>query len=121
MKKALRKPKHFYKNRHLVKNAALLGASLLILGAGASTVFLFSMKLPDFRSFEDRKVVNSTQIYDRTGEVLLYDIHEDIKRTYITFDQMSLNFTIIAESESLPLFAPYWRIYLPTKLKEAQL
>ncbi len=74
-----------------MKNVALLGASLLILGAGAVTIFLFSMKLPDFHSFEDRKIVNSTQIYDRTGEVLLYDIHEDIKRTNVPFEQMSLN------------------------------
>ena len=49
------------------------------------------MKIPDFHSFEDRKVVNSTQIYDRTGEILLYDIHQDIKRTYIPSEEISLN------------------------------
>ncbi|MFZ2149945.1 MAG: PBP1A family penicillin-binding protein [Minisyncoccia bacterium] len=74
-----------------MKNLALFTVSLFVLGAGLIIVFIFSLDLPDSHSFADRKVVNSTQIYDRTGEVLLYDIHEDIKRTYISFDQMSLN------------------------------
>ncbi len=49
------------------------------------------MNIPDFHSFADRKVVNSTQIYDRTGKILLYDIHQNIKRTDVSFEQMSLN------------------------------
>jgi 1A family penicillin-binding protein len=91
MKKTLKRLKSFYHNKHLMRNVALLAASGFILISGFVVVLLFSMKLPDFRSFEDRKIVNSTQIYDRTGEVLLYDIHEDVKRTNIPFDQMSLN------------------------------
>jgi penicillin-binding protein 1C len=91
MKKTLKKLNHLSKNKHLMKNVVMLGISLFILGTGLLLVLIFSMNLPDFHSFENRKVINSTQIYDRTGEVLLYDIHDDIKRTYITFDQMSLN------------------------------
>lgn len=70
---------------------ALLAASLFILFSGVMVALLASLKIPDFHSFEDRKVVNSTQIYDRTGKILLYDIHQDIKRTDIPFEQMSLN------------------------------
>src|SRR5688572_9461409 len=90
VKKFLRKLKKLSKNKRLVRNVVLFGASSLILLVGFIVLFLFSMNIPDFHSFEDRKVVNSTQIYDRTGEVLLYDIHDDIKRTNVSFDQMSL-------------------------------
>ena len=91
MKKLFHKAKRVFKNKHTRKNIILLAASVFILVAGLGMLFLFSMKIPDFSAFNDRKVVNSTQIYDRTGEVLLYDIHEDIKRTYVPLDQMSLN------------------------------
>ncbi len=64
---------------------------LFLLMSGVIIVLFSSLKIPDFHSFEDRKVVNSTQIYDRTGKVLLYDIHQDIKRTNIPFDQMGVN------------------------------
>lgn len=74
-----------------MKELAFLSASVFVLFLGIAVMWLFSLKIPDFQSFEDRKVVNSTQIYDRTGEILLYDIHQDIKRTNVTFDQISLN------------------------------
>ena len=54
-------------------------------------LWIFSIKIPDFHSFETRKTVNSTKIYDRTGQILLYDINNDVKRTSISFDQMSVN------------------------------
>lgn len=47
------------------------------------------IKLPDFNEFRSRKVVESTKIYDRTGEVLLYDVHQNIKRTVVPFGDIS--------------------------------
>mgnify|MGYP001591337257 FL=1 len=75
----------------LFKNILLLSASLFIFATSILVVLLSSLKIPDFHSFEDRKVSNSTQIYDRTGKILLYDIHQDIKRTNVSFEQMSSN------------------------------
>lgn len=91
MKEILGKLKKIYKNKKLVKNILFLTAGIFILLFGLLIAMLASLKIPDFRSFEDRKVVNSTQIYDRTGKILLYDIHQDVKRTDIPFDQMSTN------------------------------
>lgn len=48
------------------------------------------MKLPDFGEFHERKVAQSTKIYDRTGEVLLYDVHQEVKRTVVPFEDISL-------------------------------
>jgi 1A family penicillin-binding protein len=79
------------KNKKLLKNLALLLVSLFVLGSGIVLVLLFSLKIPDFQSIEERKVENSTQIFDRTGEVLLFDIHQDIKRTVVPFEKMGIN------------------------------
>ena len=80
-----------FKRIKIPKNLILfvLGVFILIIGVGI--IWVSSLKIPDFRSFEDRKVINSTKIYDRTGEILLYDIHQDIKRTDIPFEGMSAN------------------------------
>ncbi|MFA5932096.1 MAG: transglycosylase domain-containing protein [Candidatus Paceibacterota bacterium] len=91
MDEIIKELRSIFKNKKLVKNIALLCASIFILGSGVIVVLLFSLQIPDFHSFGDRKVVNSTQIYDRTGKILLYDIHQDTKRTDISFEQMSLN------------------------------
>ncbi|MBU4348101.1 PBP1A family penicillin-binding protein [Patescibacteria group bacterium] len=46
--------------------------------------------LPNPNQFENRKIIESTKIYDRTGEVLLYEIHGDQKRTIIPFEEIPL-------------------------------
>ena len=81
----MRRQKYFW------KNVTLLCASIFIVLSGIMVIWLFSLKIPDFRSFQDRKVENSTKIYDRTGEILLYDLKQDIKRTDITFEAMGAN------------------------------
>lgn len=80
-----------WKKKRLLKNIAMLCVGIFVLFGGIVIIWLSSLGIPDFTSFADRKVANSTQIYDRTGKILLYDIHQDTKRTDITFDQMSLN------------------------------
>ena len=69
----------------------MLLAGIFILLSGIIIIWISSLKIPDFNSFENRKVVNSTKIYDRTGEILLYDIHQDIKKTDIPFEKMGVN------------------------------
>ncbi len=72
----------------ILKNAALfcLGGGFII--ASILTVWIATVKLPDFKSFTDRKVSNSTKIYDRTGTIVLYDVHQEYKRTEIPFADM---------------------------------
>ncbi len=85
---------------HHFKAVFLFGAGIIFLASGAVILWASFMSLPDFAAFQDRKVVESTKIYDRTGKILLYDVHEDIKRTLVPFDAISLNIknaTIAAE------------------------
>jgi 1A family penicillin-binding protein len=85
------KIKRTYKDKHLLKNILLFGVGFFILLFGILFIWISSFQIPDFNSLADRKITNSTKIYDRTGEIVLYDIHQDEKRTSIPFEMMSLN------------------------------
>jgi membrane peptidoglycan carboxypeptidase len=47
--------------------------------------------LPDPESLISRQVKESTKIYDRTGETVLYDIYDEERRTVISWDKMGEN------------------------------
>ena len=80
-----------HKKKSNRKNLLFLIAGIFIFLFSVGVVYISSIKIPDFRSFGDRKVISSTKIYDRTGKFLLYDIHQDIKRTNIPFNEMGSN------------------------------
>ncbi|MBI4137732.1 MAG: penicillin-binding protein [Candidatus Sungbacteria bacterium] len=61
--------------------------ALLTLGSAWSAYSLVR-DLPDPERITERAVAQSTKIYDRTGSVLLYEIHGEEKRTVIPFDQV---------------------------------
>ncbi len=67
----------------------LFVVSLGIFGAGAVLLWAATMRLPDFDVFEERKVEQSTKIYDRTGENLLFDLHQNVQRTVVPYDEIS--------------------------------
>ncbi len=73
------------------KNMILLCISIFFLMTGAVVIWLSSLRIPDFNSFNERKIENSTKIYDRTGKILLYDIHQDNKRIDIPPEAMGVN------------------------------
>lgn len=50
-----------------------------------------NVEIPSFDNFTERVVSKSTKIYDRTGKILLYDVHDSIKRQVVPFDQISKN------------------------------
>ncbi len=57
----------------------------------AGLFIYFYKDLPDPNSVDARIVAESTKIYDRTGEHLLYDVHGEEKRTIIPFNQIPDN------------------------------
>lgn len=63
--------------------------SLLFLIAVGLVFFAIIFKdLPNPEQFENRKINQSTKIYDRTGKILLYEIHGEEKRTVIPFEEI---------------------------------
>ncbi|QQR50582.1 PBP1A family penicillin-binding protein [Candidatus Nomurabacteria bacterium] len=79
------------KERHFLRSTALVTLSAVVLILSAAFIWVATLQVPDFRAFEDRKISNSTKIYDKTGLVLLYDVHHDYKRTEIQPEAMGTN------------------------------
>ncbi len=53
-------------------------------------IWITTFETPDLEAFEERKVLQSTKLYDRTGEILLYEFtSEDIQRTIIPYEKVS--------------------------------
>ena len=79
----------------------LLGLGFFILGG--VLVSLAFTPVPDIGSFAARQVDQSTKIYDRTGQVLLYDYNRDAKRNVVPLSAISpntINATIAIEDSS---------------------
>ncbi len=56
---------------------------------GTITVIWIGKDLPDPNRLSDRQVSQSTKIFDRTGEHLLYEVYQNQKRTLVGLDQIS--------------------------------
>src|SRR3989344_3722853 len=56
-----------------------------------SLFFYYTYNLPQPEKFNETPPIQSTQIYDRTGKVLLYDIYGEEKREIVAFDKISDN------------------------------
>ncbi|MCX6781823.1 MAG: penicillin-binding protein [Candidatus Magasanikbacteria bacterium] len=56
---------------------------------GTIVVVVVSRELPDPQKLSERQVAQSTKIYDRTGEHLLYEVYQDQKRTMVELDQIA--------------------------------
>lgn len=78
----------------------LISLILFCLVAGIIVFAWFAKDLPDPQQISHIQLVQSTKIYDRTEDVLLYDVHGEEKRTIIEFNQISdhiKNATIVTE------------------------
>ena len=80
-----------HKKRHVIRNLffALFGIGAIIFGI--LILWISTLQLPDFSSFDSRKQVNSTKVYDRTGTIVLYDLGSDMHRTTIPYTDMGSN------------------------------
>ena len=74
----------------MARIAGIVLAALAGIGvAGAVALFAYVARdLPSPEKFSERQVAESTKIFDRTGTVLLYDIHGEEKRTIIPWEQI---------------------------------
>ncbi len=81
--------KHWFKKH--IKAFVLIFISTFLIICGLVVIWLSTLQIPDLSAFETRKVAQSTKIFDRTGEILLYDVHADTKRTIVPFSLISQN------------------------------
>ena len=57
--------------------------------SGFILLWAASLEIPDLGVVEERRVAQSTKIYDRTGEILLYNFHDNAERTLVPIGHMS--------------------------------
>lgn len=88
-----------FRKKLLITALVLVGVFLVsVLGVFA----YLSKDLPSPDKINLRDVTQSTKIYDRTGDTLLYEVHGEVKRTVVPLDQMSdyiKDATIAAEDQ----------------------
>jgi penicillin-binding protein 1C len=75
--------------RHGARNIAIFLVSCFILTTGLLLIWVSTFQIPSLDTIEERKVSQSTKIYDNTGKILLYDVYQNTKRTIVPFDQIS--------------------------------
>ena len=83
--------KYSFKSLKILKNIFFLSLGVGVIFVGVLLIWVSTLKLPDFKLFTERKIQSSTKIYDRTGQILLYDVHENIKRTVVPYEEMGTN------------------------------
>lgn len=105
-----KKLKALHLTRDIIIDFFIVIFVLLLLGAGAVFIWIATLEIPDLSAFEERRILQSTKIYDRTGEVLLYDLHQDVKRTIVPFEDISYhikNATVAIEDDQ---FYNHWGV-----------
>ncbi|MFA6547992.1 MAG: penicillin-binding protein [Candidatus Magasanikbacteria bacterium] len=73
-----------------MKKIFIIAGAVILAGFVLSTILVvwISKDLPDPNRLSDRQISQSTKIYDRTGEHLLYEVYQNQKRTLVGLDQM---------------------------------
>lgn len=80
----------FKKNwKEIIIDLLIFGFAAGVILAAGLLVWISTLEIPDLSAFEERRVLQSTKIYDRTGEIVLYDLNQDVRRTIIPFEEMS--------------------------------
>lgn len=83
------RPKRPSKPHFPIKSILLIGLTLFFFLSGAVLLWASTLEIPDLKSIETRKVEQSTKIYDRTGKVLLFDLHDNAQRTIVPIEEIS--------------------------------
>jgi penicillin-binding protein 1C len=78
--------------RRLPEWVRLSAVGLVALGffaVGGTITWAAFMPIPAISNFENRAVAESTKIYDRTGNIVLYDVHGTVRRTSVPLEKIS--------------------------------
>ncbi|MEK7626765.1 MAG: transglycosylase domain-containing protein [Patescibacteria group bacterium] len=65
---------------------SIVAVSLAAVGVVYAVIIIRDLPTPD--QFETRQISQSTKLYDRTGETVLYEIHGEEKRTIVPFEEI---------------------------------
>lgn len=77
------------KQRKIVRETLFISVALGIIVTALFISWVAALNLPDFNNFENRSITSSTKIYDRTGKIVLYNIHDNVRRTEVPLAEIS--------------------------------
>ena len=77
--------------KHGWRNIIIFLISCGVLFTGILLIWVSTFQVPSLNTIEERKVSQSTKIYDSTGKILLYDVFHNTKRTLVPFEDISQN------------------------------
>ena len=69
-------------------NYILAFGALGLITSGIFILWMTSLRIPALEDISERKIDQSTKIYDRTGEILLYDMSSDIRREKLAIENI---------------------------------
>lgn len=72
-----------------IREGLVLSGSLAMFLVGAFLIWTVLLPIPPIQSLQNRRVFESTKIYDRSGTMLLYDVHGSVRRTIVPLSAMS--------------------------------
>lgn len=81
-----------------------------LIAAGGVFIWVSTLQIPDLSTFEERRILQSTKIYDRTGEILLYDLHQDVKRTIVSYEDISRHIKNASVAIEDDTFFDHWGV-----------
>ncbi len=72
-----------------LKRYAMGALLIFFVFAGFFLIWLTTVELPDLNNFENRIIAESTKVYDRTGKVVLFDVHGNVRRTVVPLGEIN--------------------------------
>jgi membrane peptidoglycan carboxypeptidase len=70
-------------------NHLLAIAAVTLVASGIFILWVASLRIPALEDISERRIDKSTKIYDRTGEILLYDMSRDVRRILVPLEDIS--------------------------------
>lgn len=84
-----RTKRHTFRHPHPIIRRFFFLLGVGFLAAGAGVLWIALTPTPDLGSFATQQISQSTKIYDRTGETVLYDLNPDVHRTSVPLSEVS--------------------------------
>jgi 1A family penicillin-binding protein len=77
------------KHGHAIKTLLMLAISAFLILGALILFWISTFRVPTSESIQERRVTESTKIYDRTGQILLYDTGGNVRRSTVPIEQIS--------------------------------
>lgn len=76
---------------HPLLTAAYLAAGAVFVILSISVLWVALTPIPALNSFDSRRMTQSTQIYDREGKTLLFDLNHNVKREVVPLSEIDID------------------------------